>query len=536
MSTLHPYKEALDNLRIYLSQLPHSLPHAPQERPSWHQFQSDFDWDEEFERHAGLELAIDCKISERLCVPSMETMFVFTEHGPDIEAVVDVLAEYLAVFPNSACLAAWIPYLTDGVKYTIENDQSISSEQPIVAKEESSSGSQLRPTMDWFFTKQEQAVTISKRPIPHTMTGAKLSTASRKPKGKEKATRKTKPAAPSKKSDTKTLSESQLDTDADFSDIEEVEIDHKSGARTLPLLLQVSVPCYSRNLADGDSRKDKKVLHCLASTGCHTSWGWPQNRQCILTHSMTCRFLPLHLQQAAIDQLAAKAGGPPVAVPSGSNEANAVEVDKEVSPRKCVKTSSAIASHSEPTLDIQIGTSSRMLDTFIAKGRKKALGDLKATGDNALLLFLICCAIPPVVIDSVHFKRFIQTLNPNYPPPSSSTVVNKLVPDEAAKVNIRIIKFLWTQWDLTITFNGGKIRKNQSFYSVHASTAGPNRLEFCLDLDDTSFLSHTSGYIKELLMKLLSKLGRIVCRGHSLTTQVIFTRLGNYSVLNILTF
>src|ERR1700675_3053065 len=113
------------------------------------------------------------------------------------------------------------------------------------------------------------------------------------------------------------------------------------------------------------------------------------------------------------------------------------------------------------------------------------------------MLFVVCNTIPPHVLDSQEFKNFVKLLNADYIPTSATTFADKLVPDESVKVQKAVISYLRTCQDLTITYDGGKIRRPKAFYSVHITTA--DREEFCIDLDDASLLSHTADYIDELL-------------------------------------
>jgi hypothetical protein len=138
-----------------------------------------------------------------------------------------------------------------------------------------------------------------------------------------------------------------------------------------------------------------------------------------------------------------------------------------------------------------------MLDVFVEGGRKRALSRLKEDADNALLLFVVCNTLPPNVIDSREFKYLVKVLNSDYVPASATTFADKLVPNESAKVNTAVIAHLKTCRNLTITYDGGKIRRPKGFYSVHVTTADGD--EYCLDMDDASGLSHTAKYILELL-------------------------------------
>ncbi|KAG1724896.1 uncharacterized protein EDB91DRAFT_1062575 [Suillus paluster] len=64
-----------------------------------------------------------------------------------------------------------------------------------------------------------------------------------------------------------------------------------------------------------------------------------------------------------------------------------------------------------------------------------------------------------------------------------------------------MVDYLKTQLNLTIMFDGGKIRKPKSFYTVHVTTA--DRRTLLLELDDSSMLSHTARYIGELLESVI---------------------------------
>lgn len=110
--------------------------------------------------------------------------------------------------------------------------------------------------------------------------------------------------------------------------------------------------------------------------------------------------------------------------------------------------------------------------------------------------YIVCCGIPPSTVDSKEFKQMVSTLNNSYEPPSSSTLTSKLIPNKAAKLSLSAKKYLAQCRHLTITFDGGKTRRN-SVYTIHVTTA--DRCTFCLDMDDGSRLSHSSAYILEVL-------------------------------------
>ncbi|KAI6094308.1 hypothetical protein EV401DRAFT_1896351, partial [Pisolithus croceorrhizus] len=112
----------------------------------------------------------------------------------------------------------------------------------------------------------------------------------------------------------------------------------------------------------------------------------------------------------------------------------------------------------------------------VKEGRKKQ----KETSDYHIMKFIVCCRIPPTVVDSAEWKEMVAVLNPHYQPLSSTTFTEKLIVNEAAKITAAINKILLGCQNLTITFDGGK----------HT---------FCMELDDASQLSHTAKYILEVL-------------------------------------
>ncbi|KAI6137386.1 hypothetical protein F5141DRAFT_1060216 [Pisolithus sp. B1] len=106
----------------------------------------------------------------------------------------------------------------------------------------------------------------------------------------------------------------------------------------------------------------------------------------------------------------------------------------------------------------------------VKEGRKKQ----KETGDYHIMKFIVCCGIPPTVVDSAEWKEMVAVLNPHYQPPSSTTLTEKLIVNEAAKITAAINKIF-----------------------VHVTTA--TCCTFCMELDDASQLSHTAKYILEVL-------------------------------------
>jgi hypothetical protein len=173
----------------------------------------------------------------------------------------------------------------------------------------------------------------------------------------------------------------------------------------------------------------------------------------------------------------------------GGNEGGADAEDSDVAPpAKRIKATTTAVVTSGSKMNVNGG-----LEGFVKEGRKV----FQDKADHALLVFVTCCGIPPKVVDSREFKSFVSVLNTSYKPPSETTLRDNLIPDEAANINVAVIQYLKGCRNLTITFDGGKLRHSKGLYSVHVTT--PERRTFCLALDDASRLSHTGEYISELL-------------------------------------
>jgi hypothetical protein len=287
-----------------------------------------------------------------------------------------------------------------------------------------------------------------------------------------------------KKCDTKILNDFH---DSDFPSSEESEDGRAGGIKLHPLLLKISRP-YQVTPEERERKKygsgSMKRFRCIGSKGCKTSWKQPRDRQRIFKHAKGCNYIPANLRREVIELMAEKAAGPKLQINRTKEYVDTEdEVEKASAPKK------AKQNHPNATLQVTHGS----LDCFVREGKK----NLQNAGDHALLLFITCTGIPPTIVNSCEFKNLVSALNTDYCPPSETTLSDKLIPNEAAKIQQTTIKYLRTCRDLTITFDGGKMRSSNGLYSVHVTTA--ERRSFCLTLDDASRLSHTGEYIAELL-------------------------------------
>ena len=179
------------------------------------------------------------------------------------------------------------------------------------------------------------------------------------------------------------------------------------------------------------------------------------------------------LWQKVIKELGSKAIGP------------AVEVSAEVLSQETTKPLN---------LTTQEGKGNWTLTAFATNGGWKKQ---KEEGDYYLMKCIVCCGIPPTIVDLKEWKEMMAAQNHYYQPPSSTTLTEKLIVNEVAKITAAVGKLLSTCRNLMITFDGGKIWRPKSTYSVHVTSATHHA--FCMELDDASQLSHTANYILEVL-------------------------------------
>jgi hypothetical protein len=103
----------------------------------------------------------------------------------------------------------------------------------------------------------------------------------------------------------------------------------------------------------------------------------------------------------------------------------------------CDLTESPLSSRQSKLVLIHAGNS---FGKYCTEGRKA----LEEKGNKALIEFIVCCGIPPHIIQHRKFKNFVGILNGNYLPPSRTTFEDSLVPFYAAVTQLTVINYLKT--------------------------------------------------------------------------------------------
>ncbi|KAG8785225.1 hypothetical protein FRC12_017837 [Ceratobasidium sp. 428] len=131
----------------------------------------------------------------------------------------------------------------------------------------------------------------------------------------------------------------------------------------------------------------------------------------------------------------------------------------------------------------------------------------RKTRHDYLVLLAICgLSLPPTIIDSLYWRNMIQNLDPKLKPASASHMATSLIPAEAARVREKSIETLVKYCDLTLSFDGATTRRNQSIYTVHATTPD-TRQSHLLAGSSASGKAHTGKHLKAVLQKVVNMVG-----------------------------
>lgn len=92
------------------------------------------------------------------------------------------------------------------------------------------------------------------------------------------------------------------------------------------------------------------------------------------------------------------------------------------------------------------------------------------------------------------------SLNPKYIPPSRAKMEDVLIPAEAAHIRSKQLKYLRTQHNLTISYDGGSTRSQESFYTFHITSA--SRVSFFMQAYPGGGEVHNAQFIADATMKV----------------------------------
>ncbi|KEP46427.1 hypothetical protein V565_199460 [Rhizoctonia solani 123E] len=222
---------------------------------------------------------------------------------------------------------------------------------------------------------------------------------------------------------------------------------------------------------------DPEVKHwrCIAhSSGCQHSQADPRSSLRVFSHAVDCSFLDPELVQRAAEASISRSLG------------------AQIEALNAVETASKGKDDPQPSVYAEAR----------ATGREK-----RSLNFNHLVLQAVCgLSLPPSILDTKHWRSLIDFLDPYLDRKSGSHMAHALIPAEAARVRQLSIKALQKHRNLTLTFDGATSRRNQSIYTIHATTPDTREAHLLYGHEATG-KSHTGEHLKEVLLKVTESIG-----------------------------
>ncbi|KAF8601838.1 hypothetical protein BDV93DRAFT_509688 [Ceratobasidium sp. AG-I] len=368
------------------------------------------------------------------------------ESGPGVVALADVLERYTKEFPDDVVLGLWGPAILAAAENAF-----ISAGKPF-------------PTVEAVAQGAQPAVSHPKSVQALELEGVNDVDADSIPKRTSKKR--------------KTRADSNISSVPPWVDILESPLN--CGRPPDLLARRLSILCYDSR----DSDKTKK-LRCAGSVnGCPSSSAFPRNKTRVYRHASSCTYIDPALRQQASAAL--------------SGQAPSALAEQAITPRSDSSTSNQAAS---TALAAPSSTTSPILELAASSGRQQ----LKTIVDFDVIRFVCAAGLPPTCVDRPEFKTLLTHLNNRYIPVSSSTLAYNQIPSEAACVLEKTIEILRNESNLTLSLDGGSVRRARSVYTFHVATSG--RRIFLMRGEDTSTQSHTGEHIANISRQVMDQIG-----------------------------
>ena len=211
-------------------------------------------------------------------------------------------------------------------------------------------------------------------------------------------------------------------------------------------------------------RKNNPYFACQGVLeGCNFVCSGFAQRNRLAPHAVNCQFLSSELKDLVMNQAA-----------SSSLEAKKEARDSENTdqpPSKSYlnlllsyfKISIATESKSIQPLAKKQKLASKLVHNFSQAGREQLNRKI-----NFIIVKLICVnGLVPRILDSD--EELMNALNPKYKVTGSDKFEHQYIPNEAQHVQKKVLGILRGLKNLTLSFDGNTIRKQQSVYTMHVS-------------------------------------------------------------------
>lgn len=154
-------------------------------------------------------------------------------------------------------------------------------------------------------------------------------------------------------------------------------------------------------------------------------------------------------------------------------------------------------SSKQSTSNVVVEKISKASEEWFKKAAEVGCEQLQANIDTNLMLLICVGGMVPALLDHDIWKKFMADMNPHVRATSSTTIKQKVIPNEAAVVRNEQFLELQQEFNLTLTFDGGGTCGKQSIYFVHITT--PTCEVYFVCGDEASDISHTAKYITDVL-------------------------------------
>lgn len=267
------------------------------------------------------------------------------------------------------------------------------------------------------------------------------------------------------------------------------------GQKALPLLDELSRYVILKDPDEKDVGKEH--WRCIAAEkGCGVYWTGHRQSNRVLLHAANCGYLPPELVARANEELASKS----------VNKRLDKYTKQAAEAREKIRQAQAHISSDSDDEPVILESNAKLTAPKSAAQLKaetrwhKAGREIRHLKHHSNIIdFIVAGGMAPSKADSPEWKALWRDADPTYTPPSSTSLVTSLLPQEAGRVREEIRKLLRDSRNegFTLSFDGGTTRKVDSVYTIHITMA--DRRVFLWEGHESSSESHTGEKLYEVL-------------------------------------
>ncbi|KAG8779902.1 hypothetical protein FRC12_023728 [Ceratobasidium sp. 428] len=385
-----------------------------------------------------------------------QSPIIFTEKGPGLESLANVLEHYLTGnYTEKAVVGKWLDDL-------IAAAERMSMEHKITkTKRVPKPSAAQKRTNDWIESTQEEK------------SAQKQQKTSAAAKAKERASAIEKTAQ-------------ECNWKHGFDDLVDTGDEPKlytTGRKGYTITKELFVKCRSK--------KTNKIRFRCSSNGCHQLWSSVQPKRLFSHFTNECQFVDPDLLERVSEQAAKISLGQ-----------QAIELGADDSEDQSDTDDSDVDSAPTRSKSLSNGTQT----TLHAVCKKEGLRAQQVHFDLNLVNFICAAQIAPQKIDMPEFHSMISKANSQLKPKSSSTIARSHIPMESCHIRRLSLEELRSCHNLTISFDGGTAIRPVSFTTIHVTTP-ETRVPHLMAGVEASGVPHTGDFYFKELEKVIKEIG-----------------------------